>query len=208
MSEATNTGNIQDKTVAVVEDANKVTGDTLQQNQESVDQNDKSAEKTFTQEELNNIIKKRLEKFSDYEQLLEYKNNSEAEKLSEVEKLQKQISELQPYKEQVETANGILEKLLESELSLIAEDKRSLIPDNFTTSQKLEYITNNKQFLTNSKSNIKTPGQEQTTRSGDNNLIYGKWASIKEFAEKDPKHFGRVFDKPEFQKELERLGLL
>ena len=37
MSEATNTGNIQDKTVAVVEDV-KVTGDTLQQNQESVDQ--------------------------------------------------------------------------------------------------------------------------------------------------------------------------
>ena len=203
MSEATNTGNIQDKTV-VVEDQNKVT-DT--QNQESVTQNVESEGKMFSQEELNSIIKKRLEKFSDYEDLLKYKETSEAEKLTEVEKLQKQIAELQPYKEKVESANSILESLYESELEQIPEDKRGLIPQQFTTSEKLEYIQTNKQFLTNGKPNIKTPSESQRGTETDSDLIFGKWVSVQEFAEKDPKGFGKVYDKPEFQTELKRLGL-
>jgi len=168
MVESTNTGTNQEKT-GIVEDTTVTNTETGTSTQDV-----KTEEKLFTQDELNNIIKKRLDKFSDYDELLQYKNTSEQEKLSEVEKLQKQIEELTPYKNQVENANNILEQLLNNELEAIAEDKRGLIPQQFSTSEKLEYINQNKQFLMNGKVNIKTPVDGKTPNETDSNLIFGK----------------------------------
>jgi len=169
MTEATPTGSIQDKTTVANETVSRT--DTTADGTQNVETTE---EKLFTQEELNSIIKKRLEKFSDYEELQQYKNTAEQEKLSEVEKLQKQIAELEPYKNQVENANNILEQLLNTELEAIAEDKRGLIPQQFSTSEKLEYINQNKQFLMNGKVNIKTPVDGKTPNETDSNLIFGK----------------------------------
>jgi hypothetical protein len=168
MVESTNTGTNQEKT-GIVEDTTVTNTETGTSTQDV-----KTEEKLFTQDELNNIIKKRLDKFSDYDELLQYKNTAEQEKLSEVEKLQKQIAELEPYKNQVENANNILEQLLNNELEAIAEDKRGLIPQQFSTSEKLEYINQNKQFLMNGKVNIKTPVDGKTPNETDSNLIFGK----------------------------------
>ncbi len=168
MVESTNTGTNQEKT-GIVEDTTVTNTETGTSTQDV-----KTEEKLFTQDELNNIIKKRLDKFSDYDELLQYKNTAEQEKLSEVEKLQKQIAELEPYKNQVENANNILEQLLNTELEAIAEDKRGLIPQQFSTSEKLEYINQNKQFLMNGKVNIKTPVDGKTPNETDSNLIFGK----------------------------------
>jgi len=201
MVESTNTGTNQEKT-GIVEDTTVTNTETGTSTQDV-----KTEEKLFTQDELNNIIKKRLDKFSDYDELLQYKNTAEQEKLSEVEKLQKQIAELEPYKNQVENANNILEQLLNTELEAIAEDKRGLIPQQFSTSEKLEYINQNKQFLMNGKVNIKTPVDGKTPNETDSNLIFGKWTSQKEFAEKDPAGFRKVYTSREYQAELKRLGM-
>ena len=202
MTEATPTGSIQDKTTVANETVSRT--DTTADGTQNVETTE---EKLFTQEELNSIIKKRLEKFSDYEELQQYKNTAEQEKLSEVEKLQKQIAELEPYKNQVENANNILEQLLNTELEAIAEDKRGLIPQQFSTSEKLEYINQNKQFLMNGKVNIKTPVDGKTPNETDSNLIFGKWASQKEFAERDPAYFKKMYTTREYQAELKRLGM-
>ncbi len=201
MVESTNTGTNQEKT-GIVEDTTVTNTETGTSTQDV-----KTEEKLFTQDELNNIIKKRLDKFSDYDELLQYKNTAEQEKLSEVEKLQKQIAELEPYKNQVENANNILEQLLNTELEAIAEDKRGLIPQQFSTSEKLEYINQNKQFLMNGKVNIKTPVDGKTPNETDSNLIFGKWTSQKEFAEKDPAGLRKVYTSREYQAELKRLGM-
>ncbi len=201
MVESTNTGTNQEKT-GIVEDTTVTNTETGTSTQDV-----KTEEKLFTQDELNNIIKKRLDKFSDYDELLQYKNTAEQEKLSEVEKLQKQIAELEPYKNQVENANNILEQMLENEISAIAEDKRGLIPQQFTTSEKLEYINKNKQFLTNGKISIKTPSNGNTPSDTDSNLIFGKYTSQAEFAEKDPAGFKKVYTTREYQAELKRLGI-
>jgi len=203
MLEATPTGSIQESTAVAPE--------TVSSTDKTADgtQNVETTEgKLFTQEELNNIIKKRLDKFSDYEELQQYKQTAEQEKLTEVEKLQKQIEELTPYKNQVESANNILEQMLNNELEAIAEDKRGLIPQKFTTSEKLEYITQNKQFLHSGKMNIKTPSDGNTPSETDSNLIFGKYTSQAEFAEKNPSEFKKVYSTREYQAELKRLGII
>jgi CRISPR/Cas system CSM-associated protein Csm2 small subunit len=202
MSNDVDTGSIQDKTEPTentqnsAENTNTEVTDTL--NQES---------KTFTQAELNSIIAKRLDKYKDYEDLAKYRNESEEAKLTEVEKLQSRISELEGYETSSKAATKQLEKVLENTLENIDEDKKNLIPKSFSLTEKLDYINKNKGFLMSNNTNIVTPSDGKTaTFEKSSTLLFGKYNSVKEFAELDPKEFRRAYTTKEYRNELIRLG--
>lgn len=164
--------------------------------------------KTFTQDELNSIISKRLEKFKDYDELTQYKNESEESKLSEMEKLTNRITELEGYESSSKASTKMLEKVLETTLESIDTDKRSLIPKSFSLTEKLDYINKNKDFLQNSN-NVNTPRDKKTNTFEKNaNLIFGKYESIEDFAEQNPAEFMKSYKTKEYSDELKRLGLL
>lgn len=60
----------------------------------------------------------------------------------------------------LEAMEGTLNKYLEAEMAKVDETKRGLIPENFTTQQKLDYIVQNQSFLYSAaaKENSVTPG--------------------------------------------------
>ena len=132
--------------------------------------------KTFSQEQLNQIIADRLKKYQDYEDLKKFKETAEQANLTELEKLQNKIKELEPVQEQMKSAQKTLEKMLEAQMESIDEDKRALIPKSFSVTEKLNYISQNSAFLMNGKPTIKTPKNDEDTRNheGHPSLIFGK----------------------------------
>lgn len=187
-----NTGNIQEKTV----------------NSETHAAQTESA-KLFTQEQLNNIISERLKKYTDYDALVDYKKKSEEMNMSEIEKLNKKIDELKGYEKSSKDNLVILEKILEQQMSNISEDKQKLIPANFDITSKLNYITDNSEFLLNKTVNIKTPDNKHgSSETINNNLLYGKYTSIEDFASKDKSGFLKAITTQGYQDELRRVGLL
>lgn len=103
--------------------------------------------RTFTQAELDSIIKERLDKerkkYADYDDVkAKARKYEEAEQasLSELEKAKKRIAELEALANEVETANQTMQQLLDRELESIPEDKRDLILGD-TPREKLADIT-------------------------------------------------------------------
>jgi len=189
----------------VVQTQEKVT-DT--KNQEKISESENHG-KSFTQEELNQILAKRLEKYKDYDELVNYRNSAEESKLSETEKLTKRIQELEPIETKYKEAHKTLEKLLEKNIDLIPEEKRKLIPTNFSVTEKLNYINNNSEFLLGQNINIKTPeNQKLSGDKGNPNLIFGKYTSIEDFASKDKQGFLKAIKTQAYIDELKRVGLL
>ena len=101
---------------------------------------DKNEEKKFTQQQMNEIISTRVNevksKFADYDALKEKAikvdalNTDVAKKTEDLNKVNETLTT---------TYNSLLEK--------IPEDKRTLIPDELTVSQKLSYISKNMAIL-------------------------------------------------------------
>jgi len=54
----------------------------------------------------------------------------------------------------LEAMEATLQKYLDAEISKVEEGKRGLIPENFTTQQKLDYIVQNQAYLFSSESKI------------------------------------------------------
>ena len=143
-------------------------------------------QRTFTQDDVNRIVRDRLSKYSDYDELKSYRESTEASKLTEREQLEKKIAELTPYKETASKQQKILDNLLAQELEAIPEALRGLVPDNFSPLDKLDYIRRNAEtFKTVApKPNMPTePGAKNPTNPG---LYGGKYADVVEFAKNDP----------------------
>jgi cysteinyl-tRNA synthetase len=143
---------------------------------------------SFSQTELDAIVQSRLarqsQKFQDYEELKKYKEETEQGKLSEVEKLNKVIEDLKPRAEQAEARKELLEGLLADQLEGIAEDKRSLLPDDFSVEQKLSYLRSNQEFF-RSQQTVKTP-TDAKPKEGKASGFGGKYDSLDDFAKNDP----------------------
>ena len=181
--------------------------DTVDNNQQdTVTDTNTNQDKTFTQEELNGIIAKRLEKYKDYNELKDYHSSAEEAKLTELEKLQNKIDALAPLEQEIKSANKTLEKVLDKQLESIDEEKRGLIPKSFSVNQKLDYISKNSDYLMNGKVNIKTPTENSNTYQGNINMLYGKYSSVTDFAQKDPAEFKRVSTTNAYIEELNRFN--
>jgi hypothetical protein len=81
-----------------------------------------------------------------------------------IDSLKTEKSELLTKAESLDKMNGTLQKYLDVELNKVDESKRSLIPDDFTTQQKLDYIIANQSFLYSeqAKINNSTPALPKT----------------------------------------------
>lgn len=143
-------------------------------------------EKVFTQSELNEIIKQRLSKYGDYDELRNYKQQAEEARLTEVERLTKKVDEYKPFKEVATRQQAILDEMLQQELETVPEEYLGLIPENFDTLSKLSYIRKNKGVFTKSNTpppNIPVEPSRTPTKPG---LYGGKYESLVDFQAKDP----------------------
>lgn len=136
--------------------------------------------KTFTQEEVNQIVQSRLakekDKYKDYDSL--------KSQVAEYEKTKEQLSRLE---NEANNYNKLLEEVYESLILEVAEDKRTLIPEELSLADKIKYISKNKSILTHLPAPA-TPPREPNPK-GEPGLIGGKYTSLLEFATKDPKSY-------------------
>jgi len=95
----------------------------------------KEYEKQFKAAEkaLQEAQEARLKEKEDYKELYE-------QKMSE-------LSELKPLADQVESYKETMERLLEAQIEEIPEELQTLIPDEMTVKQKIDWIAKNKKLL-------------------------------------------------------------
>ena len=140
--------------------------------------------KTFTQAEVDGIVQGRVAKYADYQEL--------KDKASELETTKSELNTLKTYKTDSE---GRMEGFLKELLATVPEDKHGLIPNEYNTLAKIDYIQKNKSFFeANAVSPTVTPTvatptppvipaketQEQVT-----NTNFGGYSSLAEWAMKD-----------------------
>lgn len=147
--------------------------------------------RTFTQAELNEIIKQRLSKYADYEDLRVYKQQAEESRLSDVEKLSKQLDEYKPYKDVATRQTALLEEMLQQELEAVPNEYKSLIPEDFDTFQKLNYLRKNKNVFFKQPASPPPNTPVEPNRTATKPGLYGgKYESLVDFQAKDPKGYG------------------
>lgn len=144
--------------------------------------------KTFTQTELDEIVKTRLarekEKFADYDELR-----------TKVSELTNAKADWETQKEIGEESTKALKKVLATLETDIAEEKRSLIPENLPVYEKINYIVKNKSFLTNTQADAQvTPAYVPTSQKATqpptvNTYGDGKYATLIEFATQEPAEY-------------------
>lgn len=142
--------------------------------------------RTFTQDDVNRIIRDRLAKYADYDELKSYRETTEASKLSEREQLEKKITELSPYKETASRQQVVLDSMLAQELDAIPEALRGLIPDSFDAIGKLEYIRKNAEIFKSAGNRPNMPAEPNAKNPPNPGLYGGKYADVVEFAKNDP----------------------
>lgn len=136
----------------------------------------KTDEKKFTQAEVNTIVQNRISKFKDYDVL--------KTQVAELNTLKTEHSGL---KEKLTTSEQALQSVLDNTLAEIDEDKRNLIPENFSVTEKLSYIQKNKATLLSKVVKPNLPNEDK--EKGDSSLYGGKYKTLMEFAEKAPKEY-------------------
>lgn len=106
--------------------------------------------KTFTQEEVNRLMAKELKPLkevkSEYEKLLAEKQKQKDAELTELEKLQKRIGELEPYESQAKEYESELSEIVAARIALIPEDKKSLVPE-YSSAKLLKWLDANEKLL-------------------------------------------------------------
>lgn len=108
------------------------------------------------------------EKIKEFESAASEKAKAEAMAAGQYEEvikgLETEKTDLLSKAGQLDQMNSTLQKYLDAELSKVEEGKRSLIPDDFTTQQKLDYIIANQSFLYSeqAKINNSTPALPKT----------------------------------------------
>jgi len=134
-------------------------------------------EARFTQEDVNRIVGERLSrettKYADY--------NTLREKAAKADELNSKFLETDTKLKTTETA---LEGVLNTYLLKIPEDKKALIPADYSTIKKLEYIEANKATFTTI---VEIPKKLDAPAGA--NADFGGYDSITEFAQKDPRAF-------------------
>ncbi|BDQ01944.1 MAG: hypothetical protein KatS3mg036_0498 [Ignavibacterium sp.] len=136
-------------------------------------------EKTFTQDEVNQIIQARLakekDKYKDYESL--------KSQIAELEQLKEKSSKLES---ETSNLNSVLQEVYDSLVQSVDEDKRTLIPEQLSLADKIKYINSNRATLLTPQP--KTPPKEPNPK-GEPGLFGGKYSTLVEFASKDPKGY-------------------
>lgn len=115
----------------------------------------KSENKTSSAESRINQLTARAKKAEEEKRELQAKIDAEREaKLQEEGKLQELVDTYKDRLSKAESTTARVEQLektvngyLETQLQRIPEEKRALIPESFTTEQKLDYISQNSSFL-------------------------------------------------------------
>jgi len=141
--------------------------------------------KTFTQEQLNDIVEGRLarqrqefeKRYVDYDS---YKSSHE--------QLNSFKSELDSLKNSSAKANESLQLVHDNLMAQISDEKKSLIPESLNVPDKIIYIQKNSKHLLSQTIQGQTPPPEDKT-IGDPGLIMGKYKDSMDFAQADPKGF-------------------
>ena len=140
----------------------------------------KTEDKKFTQEDVNAIVAGRLakerEKFADYDSL-----KTRVGELQEIKEKYTKLSETAKVNEDTlsEVYNGLTAEL--------DEEKKNLIPDNLSLTDKIKYINKNRKTF-QVKQVIQTPAPEDKSK-GEAGLYGGKYKTMQEFAQADPKGY-------------------
>lgn len=145
-----------------------------------------AGEKVFTQSQLEEILKGRLKKYEDYDNLKAFKETAEREKMSELDVLKQDIDRLTPLAKRAEEAEATIATLLEKQLSTIPDNMKKLIPSTFSPIEKLRYIEENADVFTVALPNMPRDPNPRSPKAG---LYGGKYASLEEFASKDPRGY-------------------
>lgn len=145
-----------------------------------------AGEKMFTQSQLEEILKGRLKKYEDYDALKTFKENAQREKMSELEVLRQDIDRLTPLAKRAEEAELTINTMLEKQLAGIPDNMKKLIPSSFTAMEKLRYINENSDVFTVALPNMPRDPNPKSPKAG---LYGGKYASLEEYAMKDPKGY-------------------
>ena len=145
--------------------------------------------RTFTQDQVNEIIKQRLAKYGDYDDLRSYKQQSEEARLTEVERLSKQLKDLAPFKETAARQSAILEDIYNSELEAVPDEYKSLIPEDFDTLTKLQYLRKNKGVFFKTPTAVPNTPIEPNRPVSKPGLYGGKFENLVDFQAKDPKGY-------------------
>ena len=139
--------------------------------------------KIFSQDQVNDIVAGRLakekDKYKDYDAL--------KTKAGEYDSLKPKYDSLESANQ---TSQTVLKEAYEGLLKSVAEDKKSLIPDQLNEAEKIKYITRNQALLFNVKAIEKpvTPTAPEQNK-GQAGLFGGKYNSLGEWAAKDPKGY-------------------
>lgn len=136
--------------------------------------------KRFTQEDVNSIVTGRLakekEKYHDYDAI---KNE-----LSELREVKNKYTELEKSsKIHLDTLNDVYSGLT-SELD---DDKKNLIPDGLSLTDKIRYINKNRKTF-EIRQVIQTPPREDISK-GEAGLYGGKYKTLQEWATQDPQGY-------------------
>lgn len=139
---------------------------------------EKPEEKQFTQAELDKIVSARLhkekEKYADYDVL--------KTKASELDSIKQQKTELE---NQVKLSNDTLVEVLADLMGEIDENKKTLIPEQLTVTDKIKFINKNKVNLVPAPAKPTTPPSEDAPK-GNAGLYGGKYKTLGEYASADP----------------------
>lgn len=102
-------------------------------------------------DEVNSRMKEYEKKLQAQEKALKEAQEARLKEKEDYKQLYEQttaeLSELKPLAEQVETYKETMESLFESQVADIPEEMRSLIPDELSVKQKLDWIARNKNLL-------------------------------------------------------------
>ena len=84
----------------------------------------------------------------------------------------------------LEETNATFAKMLEAQLEEIPEDKRKLIPDNYSPKDKLSYIASNRSFLIGTEKKGGSPGQPNNDKQPPADELATKQKQLDELIEK------------------------
>lgn len=103
-----------------------------------------------------------------------------------IDSLKTEKSELLEKANSLEAMNSTLQKYLAVEMAKVDESKKGLIPENFTTQQKLDYIVQNQAFLYSpeAKANNATPPLPKTENEMAMNELEKAKTRLKELRDK------------------------
>lgn len=136
-------------------DENTATSGTATEGQTQAQGAGTETAKTFSQEELNRILKREIdkevkpfkEKATAYDKLLEDEKAKKTAELSELEKLKLENTELTKYKTVAEEYEASISATVKAKIEAIPEERKSLVPEGLSNAKLLEWLEKNSKIL-------------------------------------------------------------